>query len=150
MKRRAFLGATLSVLLAGCANRLGFADRVKVVEKAVRIHPWDGEPFEAAVRRYDPDSGSITEEYHRDLEEYLDPDEPLSISEELHDRLDANHEIVGYRIRVCEPNGGGDCDITTFLRDDFNEVEVGDIADIVSRSSGAGLMSVHEHRDERE
>ncbi|QSX00341.1 hypothetical protein [Haloterrigena alkaliphila] len=148
MNRRGFLATVPSLLLAGCAARLGIADRVEVAEKAIRLYPrGDDEPADVAVRRYDPADGPFYLELHDDLE--IDPDEPLVISDSLAEKLEAHFEGVEYRISVCEP-GSDDCRLTTVARLDFNEVEVGDIIDLVSRSSGARLVEVHERRADRD
>lgn len=149
MNRRAFLATVPSLLLAGCAARLGIADRVEVAEKAIRLYPRgdDDEPADVAVRRYDPDDGPFYLELHDDLE--IDRDEPLVISDPLAEKLEAHFEGVEYRISVCEP-GSDDCRLTTVVRSDFNEIEVGDIIDLVSRSSGARLAEVHERRADRD
>ncbi|ELY45083.1 hypothetical protein [Natronorubrum sulfidifaciens] len=129
--------------VAGCATRLGLADRVEVVQKYVRAHPREtADPIDVAVRRYDPDTGPY---YHDDLHESLagelGPDDPLEITDALAARLQAEFEIVEYRIRGCDVDDG-DCRHTTLVREDFNALEAGDIADLVYRSSGAGLVSV--------
>ncbi|QFU82488.1 hypothetical protein [Natronorubrum aibiense] len=150
MNRRALLGALPAIALAGCVTRLGLADRVEISEKSVRVHPRDGgDPIDAAVRRYDPDEGPY---YHdtpaEQLADELGPDDPLEISEELAARLDSEFEVVEYRVRGCDV-GTDDCQETTLVRADFNDLEAGDIADIVYRSSGAGLISVHESHENR-
>ncbi|SIR97599.1 hypothetical protein [Natronorubrum thiooxidans] len=150
MNRRAFLGAVPSVVLAGCATRLGLADRVEIVQKYVRVHPRDAdESIDVAVRRYDPDEGpSYRDEIREPLADEIDDGDPLEIAESVAERLRAEFAIVEYRIRGCDVDGG-DCRHTTLVREDFNELEAGDIADIVYRSSGAGLVSVHESHQSR-
>ncbi len=138
--------------LAGCATRLGLADRVEITRKSVRLHPWNGdEPIDAVVRRYDPDAGvSSDDDPHEAVADGIDPDEPLVVSDSVADRLAAEYEIVEYRIAACTLDADGDCRETTLVREDFNAVEAGDVVDIVSRSSGAGLVNVHERREERD
>ncbi|MXV61345.1 hypothetical protein GS429_04555 [Natronorubrum sp. JWXQ-INN-674] len=145
MNRRAFLAVLPSIALAGCAAQLGLADRVEITQKYVRLHPWDDdEPIYAAVREHDTEAGpSYRDEIHEVLADSIDDGEPIAISESVADRLRGEFEAVEFRIRGCEPETG-DCRRTTLVREDFNEVEVGDIADIVFRSTGAGLVSVHE------
>lgn len=151
MNRRAILAAVPSIALAGCATRLGLADRVEISLKSVRIHPWNGdEPIDAVVRRYDPDEGASYDDPNEAIADEIDPDEPLVVSDSVADRLAAEHEIVEYRISACALDADGDCRETTLVREDFNTVEAGDVVDIVSRSSGAGLVNVHERREERD
>ena len=151
MNRRAFLAALPSIVLAGCATRLGLADRVEITRKSVRLHPRDDdEPIDAAVRRYDPDEGVSYDGRHEVIADEIDADEPLVVSDSLAELLTAEYEIVEYRIRACELDGDGDCRETTFVREDFNEVEAGDVVDIVSRSSGSGLVDVHRRRQQRD
>ncbi|ADB62335.1 hypothetical protein Htur_3473 [Haloterrigena turkmenica DSM 5511] len=150
MNRRALLAAVPSIALAGCATRLGIADRVEITRKFVRLHPWDGEePIDAVVRRYDPDEGVAYDDPHEAIADEIDPDEPLVVPDSMADRLEAEYEIVEYRIRACALDGD-DCRETTLVREEFNAVEVGDVVDIVSRSSGAGLVNIHERREERD
>ena len=150
MKRRAFLAAAPSVALAGCATRLGLADRVEIDQQTVRGHPADGaDPVDLAVRRYDPAEGPYYEgTLYEPLADDLDADDPLEISDQLAARLESEFESIEYRIRACDVDGG-DCRQTTLVRADFNDLEAGDIADLVVRSSGAGLLSVHESHEQR-
>ena len=151
MNRRALLAAVPSIALAGCATRLGIADRVEITRKFVRLHPWDGdEPIDAVVRRYDPDEGAVyDDDPHEAIADEVESDEPLVVSDPVADRLAAEYEIVEYRISACALDDD-DCRETTLVREDFNTVEAGDVVDIVSRSSGAGLVNVHERREERD
>ncbi|MFA9425714.1 hypothetical protein [Natronorubrum sp. A-ect3] len=150
MKRRAFLAAATSIALAGCATRLGLADRVEVDQQTVRGYPADGaDPIDVAVRRYDLADGPYYEgTLHEPLADDLDADDPLEISDRLAARLESEFESVEYRIRGCDVDGG-DCRQTTLVRSDFNDLEAGDIADLVVRSSGAGLLAVHESHEQR-
>lgn len=154
VNRRTFLAALPTVVLAGCATHLGLADRVEIARKCVRLHPHgDEEPFDAVVRRYDPDEGvSYDDEVHETVADGLgiEAGEPLVVSDSLSGRLTAEFDIVEYRIHVCETGDGDDCRETTLFRDHFNEVEAGDVVDIVSGSSGAGVVDVHERREQRD
>lgn len=151
VNRRAFLATLPSIVLAGCATRLGLADRVEIVRKTIRLYPRDeDEPIDAAVRRFDPDEGASSDEPHEAIADDIDPEGPLVVSDSLAERLEAEFESVEYRIRACETDAAGDCRGTTFVRGDFNEVEAGDVVDLVPRSSGSGLVEVYEPRDRRE
>ena len=154
MKRRALLAGLPPIAFAGCATRLGLADRVEITRKYVRLHPFgETEPIDAVVRRYDADEGaSYDDDPHEDVADEIDPDDPLTVSDSLAERLTAAHEVVEYRLHICEigDSDGGDCRETTFVREDFNEVEVGDVVDVVFGDSGAGLVGVHESRERRD
>ncbi|SEH13137.1 hypothetical protein SAMN04487967_1171 [Natronorubrum sediminis] len=151
MNRRALLAVVPTVALAGCAARLGLADRVEIVRKSVHLEPTDGdEPIDAAVRRYDSEDGPYYDgDVHDALAEEIDESDPLVLSASLLEDLEMEFDTISCRIRACEPGTNDDCHRTTLVQEDFNEVEVGDVADIVFRDSG-GLVSVHERRDSRE
>lgn len=151
MNRRAFVALVPSIALAGCLTRLGLADRVEIARKSVRLHPTEtDDPIDAALRRYDPDEGAYYDsEIHDALADEIGADDPLELSDALVADLEREFETVEYRIRACETDESDDCRRTTLIREDFNEIEVGDVADFVFRSSG-GLVSVHERRDHRE
>lgn len=151
MNRRALLATLPSIVLAGCATRLGLAERVEITRKYVRLYPGDGEePINAAVRRYDPAVGPYyRNEIHDSLEDDIETGDPIVISETLAERLRVEYDIVEFGIRGCETDADGNCRHTTLGRGDFNEVEAGDVVDLIYRSSGAGLVSVHERHERR-
>lgn len=150
MNRRAFLAALPTIVLAGCATRLGLADRVEVGQKTVRLHPRDDDgSIDAAVRRYDSEAGTSMADPHDAVADDVETDGPLVVGDSLADRLEAEFEVVEYRIRACEIDADAECRETTLVREDFNEIEAGDVVDIVSRSAGAGLVGVHERREHR-
>ncbi|WP_440770991.1 hypothetical protein [Natronorubrum sp. DTA28] len=151
MNRRAFVALVPSIALAGCLTRLGLADRVEIARKSVRLQPTEtDDPIDAAVRRYDPDEGAFYDgEIHEALADEIGEDDPLELSDALVAGLEREFETIEYRIRACEMDESDDCRRTAVVREDFNEIEVGDVADFVFRSSG-GLVSVHERRDQRE
>ena len=128
-------------------TRLGLADRVEVARKYVRLHPYDeAEPIDAAVRVYDPDEGAhYPDEIHESVADEIDAGEPIVISDALETRLRAEYETVEFGIRACDPSDD-DCRHATLVRDDFNEIETGDIVDVAYRTSGAELVSIHERR----
>ncbi|WP_436345981.1 hypothetical protein [Natronorubrum sp. FCH18a] len=151
MNRRAFIALVPSIALSGCLTRLGLADRVEIARKSVRLQPSEtADPIDAAVRRYDSDERAYYDgEIHDALADEIGADEPLVLSDALVTDLQREFESVEYRIRACETGAEDDCRRTTLVREDFNELEVGDVADLVFRSSG-GLVSVHERREERD
>lgn len=152
MKRRAFIAALPTIVLAGCATRLGLADRLLVTRKSVRLEGLeDDAPVDAAVREYDPDEGSVgyREDLHEALSDDLAADEPLVIPDGLAERLRGEFATVEFAVRVCDPDSSDDCHRTTLVREDFNDLEAGDVVDLVDRDSGAGLVGVHERRTER-
>lgn len=152
MYRRVLLAAVPAVVLAGCATRLGLADRLEVRHKTLRLYPHDddADPTDAAVQRYDPADGTVSTDVHDDLADDLpDADGRLVVETDLANRLGAEFDVVEYRVGVCDLEGE-DCELTTLVREDFNEVDAGDVVDLVSRSSGSGLVEVHERREQRD
>ncbi|WP_121741778.1 hypothetical protein [Natronorubrum halophilum] len=148
MKRRALLAVVPGITLVGCATRLGLVERVTITQKSVRLHPrGGGEPVYAAVRRYDPTGDEEGPYYHGEIHEALAGDieegAPITISESLVNRLRAQFETVEFRFRGCDTDGE-DCRYTALVRADFNQIETGDIVDVIYRSSGAGLVAVHD------
>ncbi len=156
MNRRTFLASLPTLLLAGCATRLGLVDRVEVTEKYVQaVEHSDGEQRESelARRRYRVEEGEP--EYVGEIDDVIVADledgAPLVIPETTGEDLERAFLEVRYGIEACENSDGErrDCrDVRLFL-DDFNEIEVGDVVDLRLSDDGAGLVSVHRRRDER-
>lgn len=150
MKRRSVLGAVLAgstAALAGCADRLGLVDRVDVRAKVVR--GIDGEDETVLLeRRFDPAAGPVYQGgVPEELRGEIDPSEPLTIDEELEGRLESDFEAIRYEMRACASLGDGeepatDCRGTQVLRDDFNEIRVGDTVDVRYGEDVTGVVDV--------
>ncbi|WP_254766772.1 hypothetical protein [Salinilacihabitans rarus] len=155
MNRRAFLVSAPTVAFAGCATRLGLADRVEIVEKVVQASDGSARD-ELAVRRFDPDEGPY---YDGEIREPLAPeigtDDPLVVSEALASELDGQFETVRFAVRGCGeslagPGEAEGCRAAPVVRSDFNEVEVGDVVDVRYGDASAGVISVHRRRENRD
>ncbi|WP_255193276.1 hypothetical protein [Natronobeatus ordinarius] len=155
MNRRTFLASLPTIAFAGCAARLGLVDRVVVVEKYVETVDRDDleREHELARRRYRADDEEPTYEgaIHALLADDVDETTPLVLSASTGDELEREFLEVRYGVVACESpddDRRGCRDLRLFL-DDFNEVEVGDVVDLRVSDDGAGLVSVHQRRDER-
>lgn len=152
--------------LGGCAASVGLVDRVKIVRKRL-TSVGDGDPVVIA-ERWLTEQGTVasdvsdavdvsnTSDSHDSLG---DEPEPLTVAEDL----EGEFETLRYEIWVCKPGteSGGEstvgvregrdeheaqhnCQTTLVLRDDFNNLEVGDIADLRIGEETAGVVSVVE------
>ncbi|WP_255170578.1 hypothetical protein [Natrononativus amylolyticus] len=149
MNRRAFLASVPAILLAGCATRLGLAERDEIAEKRVVVGY--GDSSETLVRqRYDGGEPYFDGEGH-ELFGDVAPDDRLEVSDELDGELRSMDPDVRYEIRGCAAGarGEGDCREAVLVRDDFNDVDVGDIVDLRYGDPGAGVISVHRRREKR-
>ncbi len=169
VNRRAFLTTVSTLALAGCATRLGLADRVEVEAKYVvvserRNEDEDGDrdvdgnrdeseeengaddPIELARRRYDPSSGPSYDAIHDRLADDIEPAGPLTISEATTERLEQSFEVVRYGMRGCGSLDGddSDCRDTWLFLDDFNDLEVGDVVDVRYGEEMSGIVSVND------
>lgn len=156
VNRRTFLASLPTVVLAGCATRLGLADRLEVAEKyvvAVELDDGDERERELARRRYRRDDPTPTYvgEVHDLLTADLGEESPLVVPDATSVELDREFLEVQYGIEACEVTDDEErsCQDVTLLFEDFNEIEVGDVVDLRLSDDGAGLVSVHQRRDER-
>lgn len=151
MRRRYLLAAApavaLALALAGCAARLGLVDRVEVAAKVVRVTDGDS-THRLADRRFDEREEARYEgEIHESLTGAVGPDDPLSVPEDLARDLDGRFDGLRFVVRGCDEGGCRDAGVVLA---DFNEIEVGDVVDLRYGDAGAGLVSVHRRRDERD
>ena len=155
MNRRTFLASLPTIAFAGCATRLGLVDRVVVAEKYVETVDRDDaeRERELARRRYRVDDEEPTYEgaIHESLADDVDETAPLVLATSTGDELEREFLEVRYGIVACEPSdeASRDCRELRLFLDDFNEIEVGDVVDLRVSDDGAGLVSVHQRRDER-
>lgn len=158
MRRRVLLAAAGTAVTAGCAAALGLVDRVEIVGKRIEGIEEDGEGENRTVtiaeRRYDPEEGARYEgEIREPVGADVDPGDPLVVTTVANRELADRFATVRYVVSACGRSfADGDergCRDATLFRDDFNEVEVGDVADIKYEDGSAGVVSVHERRTNR-
>lgn len=149
MNRRAFLAAVPAITLAGCATRLGLADRDEIVEKRVTVV--DGDSSETLVRRRYDDVEAYYDGEVREPFDGLADGEALTVSDSLDRQLRELGPEVHYGIRGCDAGARGDehCREAVLVREDFNEIGVGDVVDLRYGDPGAGVISVHRRRENR-
>ncbi|GAB3022939.1 hypothetical protein [Natronobiforma cellulositropha] len=151
MNRRTFLATfpttVLVTALAGCAVRLGLADRVEVARKVVEVTDADGETTVLVERRYDPEHGPAYA--GSGYEEFVDdPDDPLRVDAATGEELSSAYASVTYGVRLCERlDAPGSCRETALFLDDFNDVTVGDVIDVRFGDETTGVVDVHERRN---
>lgn len=162
MYRRTFLATVPTLALAGCLRRLGLTEHVVVTEKwieATEIDLDDGDGEERTltlIRRLDASDGPVFEDVHEDLEGRFGEDEALVLEDDLQRDLENEYLELRLRARVCEdaplgePDGARGCEVVNIVRDDFNEVYVGDVIEVRSSGDGIGLLEVYERREDRE
>lgn len=157
MNRRTFLATlpatALGSVFAGCAARLGLADRVEITRKVVEVTDSDGTTHLLADKRYDDANGPFYDrEPHEELLDGDGPDEALTVPESTSTALQSEFDAVRYGIRGCEgaseEAAGRDCRETWLFLDDFNDVDVGDVVDVRFGDELSGIVDVHERRHE--